>query len=228
MKFSRPWLALVSLLIVLVAVVLWWSIPSKVDMADYAPADSLVYVEFNSPAAVVQAIQNSNVWQAAAGITQTKAPSANRFSATAARAGLGPLPAVLFARAQVALAMIGMNTFEEDNSLKVRPEFALIVETHTSKWLIKPAAAAAIKQLANFTNGGSMCSERVADADYIECSLAGGERKIIGALHGSLVVIGNFDNAVRSCLDAHHGRRPNIHSDPELVKVRANVSSDKT
>ena len=228
MKFSRPLLALVLLAIVFVAVWLWWSIPSKVDMADYAPADSLVYVEFNNPAAVVQAIQNSNVWQAAAPITQTKAAPSSRFSTAAARAGLGPLPAVLFARAQVALAMIGMNTFEEDNALKVRPEFALIVETHTSKWRIKPAAAAAIKQLANFSYGDSMCSERTADADYIECSVAGGERKIIGAVDGSLVVIGNSDNAVRSCLDAHHGRRPNIHSDPELVKVRANVSSDKT
>jgi hypothetical protein len=228
MKFSRPLLAVVLLVIVLVAVWLWWSIPSKVDMADYAPADSLVYVEFNNPAAVVQAIQNSNVWQAAYPITQSKASAPNRLSVTAARAGLGPLPAVLFARAQVALAMIGLNTTEEDNSLKVRPEFALIVETHTAKWRIKPAAAAAIKQLANFSYGDSMCSERSADADYIECSIGGGERKIIGAVDGSLVVIGNSDNAVRSCLDARHGRRPNIHSDPELVKVRSNVSSDKT
>jgi hypothetical protein len=228
MKFSRPLLALALLVIVLVAVWLWWSIPSRADMADYAPADSLVYVEFNNPAAVVQAIQHGNVWQAAAGITQSKTVSQSRLTTTAARAGLGPLPAVLFARAQVALAMIGLNTFEEDNSLKVRPEFALIVETHTSKWRIKPAAADAIKQLANFTYGASICTERTADADYIECSVGGSERKIIGAVDGTLVVIGNSDNAVRSCLEARRGVRPNIHSDPELVKVRASVSSDKT
>lgn len=228
MKFSRPLLALVLLVIVVVAVWLWWSIPSRVDMADYAPADSLVYVEFNNPAAVVQAIQHGNVWQAAAGITQSKPVSQNRLATTAARAGLGPLPAVLFARAQIALAMIGLNTFEEDNSLKVRPDFALIVETHTSKWRIKPAAAEAIKQLANYTYGASMCTERSADADYIECSVSGSERKIIGAVDGTLVVIGNSDNAVRSCLEARRGLRPNIHSDLEMVKVRASVSSDKT
>jgi hypothetical protein len=228
MKFLRPLLAVGLLVILLVAVWLWWSLPSKVDMADYAPADSLVYVEFNNPAAVVQAIQHSNLWQAAAPITQSKPPSQNRFAAAAARAGIGPLPAVLFARAQVALAMIGMNTFEEENSLKVRPEFALIVETHTSKWRIKPAAVEAIKQLANFSYGTSMCAERSADADYIECSVAGSERKIIGAVDGSLVVIGNSDNAVRSCLEARRGVRPNIHSDAEMVKVRASVSSEKT
>jgi hypothetical protein len=228
MKFLRPLLALALLLIVLVAIFLWWSSPSKVDMANYAPADSLVYVEFNNPAAVAQAIQQSTLWQAAAPITRSKPPSQNRVATAAARAGLGPLPAVLFARAQVALAMISMNTFEEEDSLKVRPEFALIVETHTSNWRIKPAAIEAVKQLAIFSYGASMCAERSADADYIECSVTGGGRKIIAAIDGTLVVIGNSDKAVRSCLDARRGARPNLHSDPEMVKVRDSVSSEKT
>ena len=228
MKFLRPLLALTLLVIILIAVWLWWSLPSKVDMADYAPADSLVYVEFNNPAEVVQAIQHSNVWQAAAPITHSKPASQSLLPATAARAGLGPLPAVLFARAQIALVMVGLNTFEENESLKVRPDFALIVETHTSKWRIKPAAVEAIKHLANFTYGASMCTERTGDADFIECSVTGSDRKIIGAIDGTLVVIGNSDNAVRSCLDARHGVRPNIHSDQEMVKVRASVSTGKT
>jgi hypothetical protein len=228
MKFLRPLLALGLLVIVLVAVWLWWSLPAKVDMADYAPADSLVYVEFNNPAAVAHAIQHSTLWQAAAPITQSKPASQSRVAATAARAGLGPLPAVLFARAQVALAMIGMNTIEEENSLKVRPEFALIVETHTSKWRIKPAAVEAVKQLANFSYGASMCTERSADADYVECSVSGSERKVIGAVDGTLVVIGNSDNAVRSCLEARRGVRPNLRTDTEMVKVRSSVVSDKT
>jgi hypothetical protein len=134
----------------------------------------------------------------------------------------------LFARAQVALAMIGMNTIEEENSLKVRPEFALIVETHTSKWRIKPAAVEAVKQLANFSYGASMCTERSADADYVECSVSGSERKVIGAVDGTLVVIGNSDNAVRSCLEARRGVRPNLRTDTEMVKVRSSVVSDKT
>jgi hypothetical protein len=228
MKFLRPLLAVALLVIVLVGVWLWWSLSPKVDMADYAPADSLVYVEFNNPAAVVQAIQHTNLWQAAAPITQSKPSSQNRFTATAARAGLGPLPAVLFARSQVALAMISLNTLEEEDSLKVRPEFALIVETHTSKWRIKPAAFGAIKQLAAFSYGASICTERSADADYIECSVTGSDRKIVGAVDGSVVVIGNSDNAVRSCLEARRGVRPNMHSDAEMVKVRASVSSEKT
>ena len=228
MKFLRPLLAFALLVILIGAAWLWVALPSTVDMADYAPADSLVYIEFNNPAAVAQAIQNSDVWRAAAPITQTKPVSQNRLMTTAARAGLGPLEAVLFARSQIALVVVGMNTSEEADTLKVRPELALIAETHTSKWRTKPAAVETIKKLANLAYGASMCSERSGDADYIECSVAGGERKIIGAVDGTLVVVGNSDNAVRSCLEARRGSRPSIRTDTELLKVRSNLTSDKT
>src|SRR6185503_3425084 len=228
MRFLRPLLVLVVLLILIGAAFLWWSVPRSVDMADYAPANSIVYVEFNNLAAVAQAIQNSDVWQAAAPITQSKPTTQNRFMSAAARAGIGPLPAVLFARAQIALVVVDLTTAEENDTLKVRPEVAIIAETHTSRWRTKPAAVEAVKHLANFVYGASMCSERSADAEYIECSIAGGERKIVGAVDGTLVVIGNSDNAVRSCLEVRRGVRPSIHTDTELVKVRSNVTSHNT
>src|SRR5688500_18443623 len=131
MRFFRPLLAVALLLVLLIAVWLWWSLPSSVDMASYAPADSLVYVEFNNPVSVAKAIQNSDVWQAAAPITQSKTTSPNRMVTAAGRAGIGPLEAVLFARTQIALVVIGMNTSEQEDTLKVRPEVALIAATHT-------------------------------------------------------------------------------------------------
>lgn len=228
MKFLRPLVVLVILVILVCAVGLWWSSPSKADMADYAPADSLVYVEFNNLTDVAQAIQQSQVWQSAAPITQSKPVSQNRLMTAAARAGIGPLPAVLFARAQIALVVVGLNTAEEADTLKVRPEVAIVAETHTSKWRTKPAAVEAVKHLANFAYGASMCGERSADADYIECSVAGGERKIVGAVDGTLVVIGNSDNAVRSCLEARRGVRPSLKTDPEMLKVRSSVTSEKS
>jgi hypothetical protein len=228
MKLLRPLLAFVLLAILIGAAWLWWALPSTVDMADYAPADSLVYIEFNNPNAMVQAIQNSDVWQAAAPITQSKPISPNGLMTTAARAGIGPLEAVLFARSQIALVVVGMNTSEEGDTLKVRPDVALIAETHTSKWRTKPAAVEIVKKLANLKYGAAMCSERGGDADYIECSVAGGERKIIGAVDGTVVVVGNSDNAVRSCLEARRGSRPSMRTDNELLKVRSNLTSDKT
>ena len=153
MKFLRPLLALGLLTILLFAVWLWWSLPARVDMADYAPADSIVYVEFNNLAAVANAIQNSEVWKAAAPITQSKPAAQNRFLNAAARAGIGPLPAVLFARAQIALVVVDLSTSEENETLKVRPEVAIIAETHTSRWRTKTTVVEAVKHLANFAYG---------------------------------------------------------------------------
>src|SRR5690349_7026875 len=110
MKFLRPLLALALLLIIIAAVYVWWNLPTKVDMANYAPADSIVYVEFNNLDGVAQAIQHTDVWQAAAGITKSQPAGENRLLHTAARAGIGPLPAVLFARSQIALVVVGLNT----------------------------------------------------------------------------------------------------------------------
>src|SRR4026207_1025456 len=119
MKFLRPLLALILLAILLLAVWLWWSMPGRVDMADYAPANSIVYIEFNNLAAVAQAIQSNEVWQAVAG---SKPETQNRFMNVAARAGLGPLPAVLFARAQIALVVVDLSTVEGNDTLKRRHE----------------------------------------------------------------------------------------------------------
>ena len=180
MKFLRPLLALLIIAVLIGAAWLWWTFPSRVDMAEYAPADSIVYVEFNNLREVAQAIQNTDVWRAATPITHSKTVPQNRFLNGAARAGIGPLEAVLFARAQVALVVVGLNTSEENDTLKVRPEVAIVAETHTSSWRTKPAAVEAVKRLADFAYGASMCVERSADADYVECSVAGGDRKIIG------------------------------------------------
>lgn len=228
MKFLRPLLALIILIIFFGAGWLWWSVPGRVDMADYAPGNSIVYIEFNNLAAVAQAIQNSEVWQAATPVTQSKPVIQNRFMNAVARAGIGPLPSVLFARTQIALVVVDLTTSEENDTLKVRPEVAIIAETHTSRWRTRQAAVDAVKHLATFVYGASMCGERSGDAEYIECSIAGGERKIVGAVDGTLIVIGNSDSAVRSCLEVRRGVRPSIHTDTELVKVRSNVVSSNT
>lgn len=227
MKLFRTTLILILLILLIGAVFLWFNRPNKVDLATYAPADSLLYVELNSPSEVARAIQNSDVWKAAAPITKSNTGSENKLAAAAAEAGLGPIEAVLFARAQIALVVVGLNTSQENDVLRVKPEVALVAETHTARWRTKPAVLAAVKRLAGFAYGASNCSERTADAEYVECSVAGGERKILAAIDDTLVVVGNTENAVRSCLEARRGTRPSILTDPELVRVRSSLASDK-
>src|SRR5918996_3152639 len=98
---------LVLLVVLLAAAWLWLATPARVDLADYAPADALVYVELNDLADVASAIQYTDVWKAAAPITQSQPRGDNRLLAAAARAGIAPIESVLFTRAQVALVVLG-------------------------------------------------------------------------------------------------------------------------
>ena len=223
MKRLRLLLVFLLLAILLIGAWLWIGAPGKVDLADYAPADSLVYVEFNSLADVVRAIQQTDAWKAAVPITHSKPANESRLLTAAARAGIGPIESVLFARTQVALVVVGLNTIEEDQTLKLRPEIALIAETHTSRWRTKPVMMDVVRRLTNYTYGASQCVGPSGDGDRFECSLPGGDRKLIGVIQGTAIILANSDTALASCLDVRKGTRPSLRSDSEFAGVRSSV-----
>ena len=228
MRLLRIVVIVVLLGILAAGLFLWLNLPKKVDLAEYAPADALVYVEFNDLAEVARAIQQTDVWQATAPITQSKPASQNRLLTTAARAGVAPIESVLFARTQIALVVVGLNTAEQDNTLKVRPEIALIAETHTTSWRTRPVMMDVVRRLANFAYGASSCSAPKNDGDLFECSIPGGDRKLVGAVHGTEVILANSDNAVRSCLDVRGGTRPSIRTDAEFLSSRSAVTTQQS
>lgn len=220
MKSLRPALVIILLLFLIGGAWFWWNSPRRSDMTSYVPADSLVYLEFNSLPDIARALEQSPTWKTLAPIVGTKPRSEHQFFSAAARAGVAPANAVIFERAQVALVLVGMNTIEDNDTLRVKPETALLIETHTSKWRIRAVAAEALQKLATFAYGQATCLERKEEADYIECSSSGGERKIVAAIDDSLIVIGNTDKAVKSCLEAKHGFRPTLKTDSELQRAR--------
>jgi hypothetical protein len=228
MKFLRIIVIVVCLALLLGAAWLWWSWPGKVDMAAYAPADSLVYLEFNSLTDIANAIQQNDTWRALAPALGNKAAFGSRWWHSAIRAGIGPTDSVIFARAQASLVVTGLNSVEEAETLRVRPDAALLIETHTAHWRVKSAAVEAVKRLATFAYGQASCNERKAEADFVECASPQGERKIVAAIDGSLVVISNSESAVRNCLEVRHGLRPSLQTDAELLKVRRGISSNKS
>jgi len=226
MKLLRLVLGLVLLVVLLAALWLWISAPGKVDLANYAPADSMLYVEFNSLADVAHAIQYTDVWQAAAPITHSAPRNDSRLLTTAARAGVAPIESVLFARTQVALVVLGLNTIEQDDTLKVRPEIALIAETHTAKWRTKPVMVDVVKRLANYVYGASSCVG--PNGDRFECSLPGGDRKLVGLIHGTAIILANSDSALARCVEVREGTRPSMATDPEFVRSRLSVATPQS
>ena len=228
MRLLRILLIVVLLGLLAAGLLLWLNVPAKVDLAEYAPADALVYVEFNDLADVARAIQQTDVWKATAPITQSKPATQNRLFTTAARAGVAPIESVLFARTQVALMVVGLNTIEQDQTLRLRPEIALVAETHTSRWRTKPVMIDVVRRLTNMMYGASQCVGPTGDADRFQCSLPGGDRKLVGVIQGTTIILANSDSALASCLEVRSGTRPSLTTDAEFMQSRSSVQTQQS
>ncbi len=215
MKSFRALVTLSALVIIAVAGFLWWNRPQRVDMAGYAPADSLVYLEFNSLPDLAKAIEQNDSWKAAAKYLNADSKLLDPSWIEVARSGAAPVKSVVLSRAQFAFVLVGMNSTPDGDTLRIRPEVALVVETHTANWRIKSMASDAVKSLATHAYGQSSCTERSGDAYYIDCSSAVTGRKLVATVDGSVVIIGNTDDTIRACLDVRRGSRPSLRTDGE-------------
>src|SRR4030095_14834601 len=180
MKLMKLALTISVILLLGLAGIFWFNRPERVDMADYAPADSLVYLELNSLPELAKTIEQNQLWKTLAPKTSVSTNLLNNGGVTVARSGLSPVRTVVFTRAQFALVVVGMNSTQEGDTLRIRPEVAFIVETHTSNWRIKGESVEVVKQLADYAYGQSNCGERsLFNAHFIECSAAAGEGKTL-------------------------------------------------
>lgn len=220
----RHWL-LVSfpVLSVSLALWLWWVHPRHVDMATYAPANSLLYLEANSPIKIVEALQNTEAWKLVHQLVGSREeplynPWLQRFVGWT---GIGPIESVILARAQVAVVVTDLGATEDSDTLRIKPEGALIVETKTSERRIRPVIDRAVKKLAELTYGKPVLrSTNIDGVDFNEWVSPDGSRQIVAVVSGSLVIIGNTRQAVQNCLAVKLGRGAGLKDDAELSRMR--------
>jgi len=138
-----------------VAAWLWWVKPQKVDMAIYAPATSLLYLESNRPLAVVDAIVGTDAWKIVdkADAVQSRSQPGRWLQSFIGWTGIGPIKSVILARAQLAVVVTDLGTADEGETLKVKPEGAVLIETHTSERRIRAPVEEALGNLAAITYG---------------------------------------------------------------------------
>ena len=223
MTRSRWILLSVLLFLAVIAAWLWWVKPKQVDMAAYAPADSLLYLEANHPIEVVDAITGTQAWRTLQGLVEPRpvAPRSRWLQSFIGWTGIGPIKAVILARAQVAVVVTDLRTVEEGDTLNIKPEGALLIETHTSESRIKATFEDALKTLAENTYGRpSPRRVTLEGVEYSEWIAPEGSRQIVGAVVGSLVVIGTSEGVVQACLAVSQGRRPSLKDDQELRAMR--------
>lgn len=227
MRRSR-WIFLLTLVAATVTSWLWWVNPRKVDMAAYAPADSMLYLEANQPLEVIATIANTDAWRAFEKTTGTpSAPTSSWLQSFVRLTGLGPIQSVVLARSQVAAVVTNLDTTEEGNTLRIRPEGVILIETHTSERRIRAPFEQAIKTLAEKTYGHPIPRRLTVDGvEFIEWSAPEGSRQIVGTIIGSLVILGNSEHAVQNCVAVSLGRRPSLKNDLELGRMRLQLGAE--
>ncbi|MDQ5845109.1 MAG: hypothetical protein M3539_07410 [Acidobacteriota bacterium] len=196
-------------------------------MAAYAPANSLLYLEANQPSAVVEAISGTEAWKLLADSEGLpKAPPRRPWLQGFVRwTGIGSIESVMLARSQVAVVVTDLGATEEADTLRVRPEVALIIESHTSEVRIRSTVESRIRQLAETTyDKPTLRRTSIDGVDFDEWTAPEGSRQIVAAISGSLIIIGNNRRAVQNCLAVARARGPSLKDDSDLQRARAQIA----
>src|SRR5918911_1578821 len=227
MRFLRKALLIVVALILIAAVWIWWNRPRKVDMAAYVPADSLIYLEANDLPEIATEITSTDAWKALAppaGI-RSDAGRIGLLSRLASWTGIGPAEGVVFSRAQIAVTVLGFDAADAGESLKIKPRYAIVVETHTGESRTQYAIEKRVGDFARRAYGDARVEKKVVDGvQFTTWTAPNEERRIIAAVTGSLAVVGNDESAVQSCLAVRRNERPSLKGNPQLEAMRQRLS----
>ncbi|MBA2704855.1 MAG: hypothetical protein H0U60_13520 [Blastocatellia bacterium] len=209
---------------------LWWLRPRAVDMSAYAPADSLVYLESNNPADVLAALANTDAWKLVNDLSgNQRRMDSNNWSRTVVRwTGIGPVNSVIITRAQLAVVVTDLGVAQDDETFTVKPEGALLVETHTSASRIKPSVEQALKKFAETAYGQPTLKQTTVDGfEFIEWIAPGGSRQVVATITGTLVIVGNTERAVQKTLAVALHRLPSLKDDQDLKQLRLDLHADQ-
>lgn len=245
----RKILLALSFLLLVMAAWLWWNQPQRVEMASYAPADALVYVEANDLPELARALAATDAWRTLAPLAGADERlialgdgTFNRYTLGAkwlAWTGLGTAEAVVLSRAQVAAIVSDFDATEEDagTSLNIKPRVALIIESHTSESRLR----AAIEKIA-----GDMARRVYGDVSFTETKTNNKDatpllmwtatnaantknqtntRRIIVTVNETVAIIGNDEATVREVLAVRRGERPSLANDKNLEMMRERVNT---
>ncbi len=230
MPRTRLLLITILLLLAVIGAWLWWVRPRAVDMAAYAPADSLVYIEANNPTDVAAALVNTDAWKLVNDLTENQwRTDRNSWSKNFVRiTGIGPINSVIVTRAQLAVVVTDLGIAEDSENLTVKPEGAILVETHTASSRLKFPVEQALRKFAETAYGQPTMRRTSVDGfEFIEWIAPSGSRQVVATIAGTLVIVGNTERAVQKTLAVAIHQLPSLKDDQDLKRLRLDLQSDK-
>ena len=112
MRLSPRLLLIPAGLLLLAAAWLWWNRPQRIDIATYAPADSIIYLEADDLPAILSGLTTTDAWRSlapAAGL-RTDLGRVGWLGRLSAWTGVGTAESIVLSRAQIAVVVLGFET----------------------------------------------------------------------------------------------------------------------
>jgi hypothetical protein len=212
----------------LIIVWLFWNRPQRVDMAGYVPADSLAFLEVNDLPGIAQGIVSTDAWRTLSKLADANLhlPGGSWPLSIARWTGIGPTEAVLLARSQFAVSVIGFEQGDAGPALPVKPVSALVIETHTSQFRMRSVFERQIAQFAQRLFGKPQLQHKTVDGvDFLEWSSPDGAHQVVTAFVGTAVIIGNDERPVRACIAVRNGEQASLASTELLNKMRGGAAT---
>ena len=226
---SWKWLIFAAALTVPLAAAAWivWQRPQPVNMAADVPAETLVYLEADDLPQILTALTETGAWRDIAptyGLDRDYGKF-SWFSQAMANANLGSTASIVIGRAQIAVALMGVGTADAGESLKIRPQFAVVIETKSNC-----AGSFVESEIASFARRqfGAVRIEKkeAGNAAWTIFRSAADERNLFAAVLGTTVILGNDEAAVQSCLDVKNGQRKSLADDANLARMSINTERE--
>ena len=216
------------LLVGCLAVWLYFNRTVKADLSNYAPADSLGYVEVNDLAEVAGGITNTRAWKSLAG--PVGAPTnlmPNKWLVRLARwTGIGSIDTILFARSQVAIVLGGAEGTQQGSTLTIKPLTTFIIDTHTSQRRMRATVERHIEELARrLYRSPVFVRKQIQETDLQEWQTADGTHAIVFTFVDSAVIVSNDETSVLRSIDARAGRRASLTGAGDLSTARLTLDS---
>jgi hypothetical protein len=229
MKRTLNVLLLFAGAIFLILGLLWFNRPQRTEMAGYVPAESLLFIEVDSMPAVLRAIGSTDAAKTLAPILEIKNEFVRYglFERFVYWTGIGSAESVVASRAQVAIAVIGLDTVREVDTLWVKARVAMVIETHASESRTRSVIEPRVADLAKRVFGEVRFEQRSTDGAFISVwKAADGKRQIVLLIKGSLAIIANDELATQACLAVRRGDRKSLLGDPTLAELLPRVMTE--
>jgi hypothetical protein len=207
---------------------IYWNRAGQSDLSNYAPADSLGYLEVTDLAEIAGGVSNTQAWKSLAG--PVGAPTnltPNKWLIRLARwTGIGSTDTILFARSQVAIVLGGAEGTQEGSTITIKPLTTFIIDTHTSQRRMRPTVERHIEELARrLYRNPVFVRKQIQNADLQEWQTSDGTHTIVFTFVDTAVIVSNDETSVLRSIDAHAGRRTSLTGASDLFTARATLDS---